>query len=419
MVLSKQKFLLGKLILGIRLLLYFSNSLPSFIAYSQVESSSIAPQTETVTSYYDALLKVPLILSQTAIVGVVFSHIYLQRIIRKRIRLSHGQDNSNVEMKGAINYLRPVKRFSIMILSCGIAILVSATSLLLLQAISLSSELGLDITTTFNILSSTPVGPVWNIRVITSLIIIASSILYYVYEKKFFIKRHQTSLISNNVTHSPSHNNTGKKSGILFPDVLLCIMMLAGAVSIYSNSIVSHNTALSFFPSLAISMDWLHFMAVSLWLGGLFYISTILLMTIRLSVSMNSNIDGRVNESFNDNIAHNTSYFLTLLLPYFSLVATMSLGIIGITGLYMAWIHLHTAEAIFTSSYGNILVVKLLLALPMVILGGYHQIKLHGSLMTTARLNRGGQSGTEKKQTQMVRNHLVINMIPQGSLPKL
>ena len=27
----------------------------------------------------------------------------------------------------------------------------------------------------------------------------------------------------------------------------------------------------------------------------------------------------------------------------------------------MAWIHLHTAEAIFTSSYGNILAIKLLL----------------------------------------------------------
>jgi hypothetical protein len=37
----------------------------------------------------------------------------------------------------------------------------------------------MDISTTFTILSSTPVGPVWNIRVITSLIIIASSILYY------------------------------------------------------------------------------------------------------------------------------------------------------------------------------------------------------------------------------------------------
>jgi copper transport protein len=392
---SKQELFLWISITGIALLFCFPSNLPPFRAYSQVGpfggSSSISPQTETVTSYYDALLKIPLIISQSSIVGVVFSHIFLQRVIRNRIQLGRDRDNTRAEIINDTSYLRPVKRLFIILLSCGIAILISGTSLLLLQATSLSSELGMDIATTFTILSSTPVGPVWNVRVITSLIIIASSILYYLFEKKSFVKRCKTTLKSNNVTHSPPRNNTGKKSNILFPNVLLYVMMLAGAVSIYSNSIISHNTALSFFPSLAISIDWLHFMAVSIWLGGLFYISSILLMTIRLSIKKNSNIDGRVNKSFKVNTARNTSYFLALLLPYFSLIATISLGIIGVTGLYMAWIHLHTVEAIFTSSYGNILVIKLLLTLPMVVLGGYHQLKLHGSLMTIASVNKGGQ----------------------------
>ena len=50
----------------IALLLYFSDnvSLSSFKSYSQdssfEEPSSLMPQTETVTSYYDALLKVSL-----------------------------------------------------------------------------------------------------------------------------------------------------------------------------------------------------------------------------------------------------------------------------------------------------------------------------------------------------------------------
>jgi hypothetical protein len=63
----------------------------------------------------------------------------------------------------------------------------------------------------------------------------------------------------------------------------------------------------------------------------------------------------------------------------------------------MAWIHLHTAEAVFTSSYGNILTIKLLLILPMVILGGYHQIKLHHSLMMVASLGKGRQEQQEEK----------------------
>jgi copper transport protein len=138
-------------------------------------------------------------------------------------------------------------------------------------------------------------------------------------------------------------------------------------------------------------------MAVSIWLGGLFYITTILLMTIRLLVKNNGYTDDDVSRSLDINIVHDSSYFLALLLPYFSLIATVSLGVIGTTGLYMAWIHLHTAEAIFTSSYGNILAIKLLLIFPMVILGGYHQIQLHGSLMAVASLKKSGLEQNRKR----------------------
>jgi copper transport protein len=378
-----QKILLGILIAGVILLIYFSDS-SSFESYSQIssfESSSPMPQTETVTSYYDALLKTPLIVSQTAIVGIIFSHIFFQRIIRNHLPLARNKDSISTGTLHDTIYLNPLKRLIIILLSCGIAILLSGTSLFLLQAFSLSSELGIGVSTTFTILSSTPVGPVWNIRVITSLIIIASSIAYYICGKKFSIKKGQIE----------------KKGGVLLNGLLYTIL-IAGAVCIYSNSMVSHNTALSFLPLLAISLDWFHFMAVSIWLGGLFYITTILLMTIGLLIKNNDYTDDDdVSTSPDINIVHDSSYFLALLLPYFSLIATVSLGVIGTTGLYMAWIHLHTAEAIFTSSYGNILAIKLLLILPMVILGGYHQIKLHGSLMAVASLKKSRLEQNGKK----------------------
>ena len=202
---------------GITLLIYFSDSASSsFESYSQVSSfeepSSLMPQTETVTSYYDALLKIPLIVSQTAIVGVVFSHIFFQRIVRNRIQLNHSRDNSNTEIIDDDKiYLRSIKRLFMILLSCGIAMVISATSLLLLQAMSLSTELGMDMNTTFTILSSTPVGPVWDIRVITSLIIITSSILYYIFEKRNLQKKNQKGL--GNIETSGFHlsKKTGKK----------------------------------------------------------------------------------------------------------------------------------------------------------------------------------------------------------------
>jgi copper transport protein len=372
MLFSRQNFYLGILVTGLSLLVYLSDNISSFESYSQVSSfepSSLMPQTETVTSYYDSLLKAPLIVSQTAVVGIIFSHKFFQRIIRNHLPLARNKDSINTGTTYDTSYLYPLKRLVIILLSCGIAILLSGTSLFLFQAFSLSSELGIDVSTTFTILSSTPVGPVWNIRVTTSLIIIASTIAYYICGKRFSVKKGQI----------------GKKGGALL-NGLLYIVLIAGAVCIYSNSMVSHNTALSFLPLLAIALDWFHFMAVSIWLGGLFYITTILLTTIGLLIK---------NNGYTDDV--NSSYFLAFLLPYFSLIATISLGIIGTTGLYMAWIHLHTAEAIFTSSYGNILAIKLLLILPMVILGGYHQIKLHGSLMAVASLKKSRLEQNGKK----------------------
>jgi copper transport protein len=363
----------------------------STTAFAQIslESSppALTPQTETVTSYYDALLKVPLIVSQTAIVGVVLNHIILRRVIQNKMASNSSKTVSPVLSQDSKNmYLYPLKRFFLMLLSCGIAMIVSASSLFLLQAFNLSSELAIDVPTTFTILYSTPIGPVWNLRVITSSIIIVSSILYYLVEKKRLMNEDANSVSNNNSPPQREMRNVG-----VLQIILLFIIIISGSISIFSNSMVSHNTALSFYPSLAIFMDWLHFMAVSIWLGGLFYISTILLMTIRITITKNRDTGGSINKSLKANKLHTASHFLALLLPYFSLIATMSLGIIGITGLYMAWIHLHTAEAIFTSSYGNILVIKLLLVLPMVVLGAYHQIKLHSSLMKVTGLNKEGQ----------------------------
>ena len=354
-------------------------SLPSTRVHPQVDPEAI--QVESVTSTYDALLKAPMIISQVAIVGGVFNHIFLQRVLRSRNQPNY---KNNKPMDSSLQSLR---RLFILIVACSITLLVTASSLIYLQAISLSSELDLDVITTFTILTSTPVGPVWILRIVTSSIIVASSILYYIFEKK------KTKRITEEEDHY-TYNNKQRKINLSLSKVLLYIIISSGAISILSNSVVSHSAALSFLPWLAISIDWLHFMAVSIWVGGLFYISAILLVTIRSTI----NVTEPINEAYETRKARNT-YFLAVLLPYFSLVATISLGIIGVTGLYMAWIHLHTAEALFDTMYGNVLIIKLSAILPMVILGAYHQLRLHDSLVLVARIGKGGEKSNDKRNS--------------------
>jgi hypothetical protein len=49
------------------------------------------------------------------------------------------------------------------------------------------------------------------------------------------------------------------------------------------------------------------------------------------------------------------------------------LGIIGITGLYLAWIHINSVGDLLYSDYGKVLIIKLSIALPVLLLGAYHQ----------------------------------------------
>ena len=377
---SNKNIILSLLVITIVTFTSFFYDESYFLAYSQEGSGSsssgleVHPQTEAVTSTYDGLLKAPLIISQAAIVGGVFNHIIFQRVLN-RIDTKH---RINIEN----NNLQSQKKFFIILVSCGIAILITGTSLIYLQAFSLSIDLNTDVTTTFTILTSTDVGTVWMLRIITASIIIASSFLYYILEKTKIKKKRRT------MPSAEEHQDIQleNKRGIDISKTFLYAIIIAGAICIFSNSLVSHNTALTFLPSLAISMDWLHFMAVAIWIGGLFYISVVLLDIIRTAAKAKIKFENYSSTSTRSDKIE-SAYFLALLLPYFSVIATISLGIIGITGLYMAWIHLHTAEALFDSSYGNILIIKLSTALPMVILGAYHLLKLHRSLVEVASMS--------------------------------
>jgi putative copper export protein len=368
----------GILVIIISFTLMPTSFLPTTV---QAQDGLDSTHIESVTSTYDALLKAPMMISQAAIVGGVFNHVFLHRVLQSRIQPNY---KNNVPVDNSSS-LQPLRRLFILLVVCSLTILVTASSLIYLQTISMSSELGLDVSTTFTILTTTSVGPVWILRIITSSIIVVSSILYYILEKKK-IKR----------TTEEEHHTYSKqrKRNLSLSIVLLYAIILSGAISIFSNSVVSHSAALSFLPSLAISINWLHFMAVSIWVGGVFYISVILLVTIRSTI----NVTEPINQQYETNKTRNT-YFLAVLLPYFSLIATISLGIIGVTGLYMAWIHLHTAGALFDTTYGNVLIIKLSAILPMVILGGYHQFRLHDSFVLVAKIGKGGKKSNDNKRS--------------------
>jgi copper transport protein len=328
-------------------------------------------QTQTVTyvtSTADALLRWPLIVAQTAIVGGVMAYFVLQRG-RGRLGLFNSSNHHN-QLSFDLN-LFAKKRLVLILIGGALATAISGTALVFLQASNLetdgdsSSEQYLS--TVQSLILGSPAGLVWSIRMATSAIIAALALLYFVLAKRADIQR-----TSYSITTSSSSSA-----------ILLLAILIAGAVSIFSNSMLSHNSAATFLPSVAVFADWLHFMAVSAWVGGLFYFSAVLLFALKSN-------ERKAGESA-------AAYHLSIMLPRFSLIATASLGIIGVTGLYMAWIHLHTLDSLFYTPYGNNLIIKLSAALPMVLLGAYHQVKLHKSMVILASIGgskKGGSTAT-------------------------
>jgi copper transport protein len=103
-------------------------------------------------------------------------------------------------------------------------------------------------------------------------------------------------------------------------------------------------------------LDWGHMTAAAIWIGGLVALA-ILGLTLRLAAAER---DG----------------FWPAALRRFSLVATVCVGAMILTGLWTAWIHVGPPRLLFHTLYGETLLVKLILVLILVGLGALNQLWL-------------------------------------------
>ncbi|MGN6622725.1 MAG: copper resistance D family protein [Candidatus Nitrosocosmicus sp.] len=338
-------------------------------SFSQQEldpsSDTLSPtgETQAVTSTNDAILKSILIISQVSVLGMTFNHLFF-RIVSNRINLQSEGNKTNFINKD----FSFEKRFTkILLLGC-ISIISASTGAILLQAYELSNQIQLDISVAFSILYSTSVGQVWIIRIITSLLFIGVITCHYMLQRK------QKNGGKTESIQSQKENKKNLYRPSIVP-IILSVMIIIASINLFSNSMVSHSNALKTFSVFAVPIDWLHFIAVSIWVGGLFYISLIILKR-RDSYLIIDNKNNKIKEI-------KESHKILLLLTYFSYIAIVSLCIIGITGLYLALIHLQSIDAIFYTIYGKILIIKLSLAFPMILIGRYNQNKIQSSIKST------------------------------------
>lgn len=148
-----------------------------------------------------------------------------------------------------------------------------------------------------------------------------------------------------------------------------------GAIFIGLSLVTSHAAGSPLLPWVAIAVDWLHALAVAFWLGGALTLA--LLLPTALAPY---DAEGRTRA-------------LQAVLLRFSRIMLPLVALVILSGLYNA-LNYFVSPADIASSYGRTLGVKLLLAAPVLILGGWQHIALRPRLAARLRLRAGLADGS-------------------------
>jgi putative copper resistance protein D len=106
--------------------------------------------------------------------------------------------------------------------------------------------------------------------------------------------------------------------------------------------------------SMAEIMDWLHIVAASVWGGGLFVLSVAILPEIIRPHDLPAPL-------------------LASVASRFSRMAGIAVGVLALTALYNAWLHVGSLEGLWLTPYGGTVIIKILLFFLLINLGAFNR----------------------------------------------
>ncbi len=149
----------------------------------------------------------------------------------------------------------------------------------------------------------------------------------------------------------------------------------------------SHADAVRPGRAAAVANDFIHLLAASIWVGGLFALVITVLVWVR-----NLELEDRRNA-------------LVTIIPRFSSLAIISVILLSTSGLYSAWLQVGNLTALTATDYGQTLIVKLLLVGSMLVLGAIDLTILE------PRLRRAAGSGKGFRRTLMAEGAFAIAVL--------
>jgi copper transport protein len=261
------------------------------------------------------------LLGLTGAAGAIVCWLWVIRVAREHLEDDEAYD-------------RVQQRVSMLILaSVGIAI---AGSLIALGVQAQDTGEGVSFGTIADILIDTRFGHLWAARVILLLGLAAVAASDYLWEEPLSLST-----------------------------MVLTLGLAAGAMLPFALN--SHAASQPIGADTAVAVDWLHLAASSVWIGGLIALLVTLVLGTRGAP------------------AEQRRHVFATAVPRFTTLAIASVLILALTGLYSAWLQVGNLIALRETDYGRTLIVKLILIVPLLILGALNMRIIGPRLLSAAR----------------------------------
>src|SRR5215212_657739 len=234
-----------------------------------------------------------------------------------------------------LSILDAIARILIKLIVIGSVILVlSDFGMIYVQAYSINAGIADAIATKF--------GSIWIARTLESLVILVIAIVIYIKLKK-------------------TNSSVPSKSDI-------SSILAVGLAILVTTTLIGHSSAVG--TVIPIIIDFVHNLAASIWIGSVIYLAFVVVPKIKQAP-----LEGYVKDSV-----------LSIIIPRFSTIPVVILGIIVITGPFLLYILENNLDLILASLYGKTLIAKLALAAVMISIGGYNQTVIYRQALNIATI---------------------------------
>ena len=132
-------------------------------------------------------------------------------------------------------------------------------------------------------------------------------------------------------------------------------MLVFALALIATTTMMGHGASTEMMPPII--LDYVHNLLSSIWIGGVIFLGFVVLPSI-------TKLDGNVRDKITIS-----------LIPRFSGMIIIALGILIITGPTLLWFLDSNVSSLTDSTYGKLIIIKIVIALIMIGFGGFYQIK--------------------------------------------